>query len=61
MYNQIASEWLGITIYRLLFWAHTSHRMYLEPYLMILAASALVSKTTYGGARSSGSTDRRGW
>ena len=27
------------------FWGHTSHRMYIEPYLMIFAASAVLRKT----------------
>lgn len=37
---------LAFVLCTAVFWAHTSHRMYLEPFLMILAARALIPSAT---------------
>ena len=43
----IYAAFLGFALGTAVFWAHTSHRMYLEPYLMILAASTVTTTRLY--------------
>jgi 4-amino-4-deoxy-L-arabinose transferase-like glycosyltransferase len=44
----IYAAFLGFVLGTAVFWAHTSHRMYLEPYLMILASYAVVLTKRHG-------------
>lgn len=46
----IYAAFLGFALGTAVFWAHTSHRMYLEPYLMILASAGVIDTFQSSGS-----------